>query len=72
MVREQSYFLEIRLGSVLLDELADGGGASERNLVDLHVLGDGCASSWAVAADDVDNTGGEASFLNKLCDVKSR
>ena len=72
MVREQSYFLEIRLGSVLLDELADGGRACESHLVDLHVLGDGRASSWTVAADDVDDTGGEAGFLHKLCDVKSR
>jgi hypothetical protein len=53
-----------------LDFPADSGGARERNLVDLHVLCDRSASSRAIAAQDVDDAGGEACFLDELGDVE--
>jgi len=39
-------------------------------LVDLHVLGDGGAGGRAVAAEDVDDAGGKASFFDEFGDVE--
>lgn len=52
---------------MLLGFLADGGGASEGNLVDFHVFGNWCSSIWPIAAEDVDD-----GLLDKLCDMKRR
>lgn len=68
----RQHLFQVGLRRVLLDHLADVGGASEGNLVNFHVFGDGGTSSGAVAAEDIDNTGGKACFLDEFGDVKGR
>jgi len=45
---------------------------SEGNLVNVHVRSDGGTSDLSETRDDVDNTSGEAGFLDELTSVKSR
>lgn len=63
--------LEVALGSGLEDGTADGGGTGERNLVNVHVAGDGSTSDTTETGDDVDHTSGEASLLDELTGVQT-
>lgn len=64
--------LEVALGRSLKDQTANLGRTSEGNLVDVHVVRDGVTSNTTQARDDVDNTLGEASFLDQLTHVQTR
>lgn len=64
--------LEVALGRSLEDQTANLGRTSEGNLVDVHVVRDGVTSNTTQARDDVDNTLGEASFLDQLTHVQTR
>ena len=56
----------------LHDLTADDGGASEGNLVNVHVRGNGGTGGLTKAGDDVDDTRREASLLDELCGVEGR
>lgn len=64
--------LEVGGGSGLHDGSANDSGASKGDLVNVHVGGEGGAGSLAESRDQVENTSGEASLLNKLSENKSR
>lgn len=64
--------LEVGAGGGLHDGATDNGGASEGDLVDVHVCGDGGTGDLAEAGDDVDDTRGEASLLDELGGVQGR
>ena len=59
--------LEVALGGGLHDLPADEGRASEGNLFDTRVLGDGLADGRSVPNNEVEDTRGEASFANHIC-----
>jgi hypothetical protein len=58
--------LEVALGSSLHDLPADEGRASEGNLFDTRVLGDGLTDGRSVPNNEVEDTRGEASFANHI------
>jgi hypothetical protein len=64
--------LQVGAGSSLHDGSADKGGTSKRNLVDVHVRGDGSTGVLAETRDDVDDSGRETSLLAESCSVKTR
>lgn len=64
--------LQVGLGGSLHDGAADNGRASEGDLVDVHVGGDGGTSNPAETRDDVENTRGETSLLDELSKHESR
>lgn len=64
--------LEVGGGSGLHDGSANDGGASEGDLVNVHVRGEGGTGSLAKSGNKVENTRREASLLNKLSEDKSR
>ena len=55
--------LEVGGSGSLHNVAADKGRASESNLVDVHVVGNGSAGSGSESRDDVHDTGGETFFL---------
>ncbi len=55
--------LQVGLGCGLEDGSANDGRASEGDLVDVHVRGNGCTSSLTKSRDDVDDTSGDTSLL---------
>ena len=56
--------------SLLLNDLADGGGTCECNLVDAQMLHDGTADSGTGTRDNVEDTRWEASLLHKVSKEK--
>ena len=62
----ESDLLEVGGGSSLEDLATDDGGASEGDLVDVHVGGEGSTGDLTETRDDVDDTGREASLLDEL------
>lgn len=54
------------------DGSADDGGASEGNLVNVHVGGNGSTSGLAETGDDVDNTSWDAGLLAKSGSIQTR
>lgn len=64
--------LQVGLGGSLHDLAADNGRASEGNLVDVHVGGDGGTSNPAETGDDVENARGETGLLDELSKDESR
>ena len=63
--------LQVALGGGLEDGTADQGGSGEGDLVDVHVAGDGRTSDTAESGDDVNDTRGEASFLDQLGGIET-
>lgn len=61
----QGNLLQVGASSGLHDGAADSGGASEGDLVDAHVRGDGGTSDLAEASDNVQDTSGEAGLLDE-------
>jgi hypothetical protein len=61
----QRNIFQVALRSGLHDLATDKGTPGECNLFDSHVLADGLSGNVAIACDDVDDTGGEAGFLNQ-------
>lgn len=64
--------LQVTLGSGLQDGTANEGRASEGNLVNVHVGGDGSTSSATETRDDVDDAGREASLNDQLGGIQTR
>lgn len=62
--------LEVGRGSSLHDGSADDSGASEGDLVNVHVGGEGGTSGLAVAGDEVEDTSRETSLLDELGENK--
>lgn len=57
--------LQVAASSGLHDLSSDEGGASEGNLVNIHVCRKGGTSDLSESRNDVDDTGREASFLDE-------
>jgi len=57
--------LQVALRGSLHDLPADKSASGESNLIDIHVLGDGCSDGVSVAGDDVDDTWWESGLLDK-------
>lgn len=68
----QGDLLQVRGGSSLHDSASNQGRASEGDLVDVHVGGQGSTGGLAETGDDVENTRGEASLLDEVGEHKSR
>jgi hypothetical protein len=64
--------LEVGLGGVAHDQLADFGRAGEGDHVDIHVLGERLASLLAIASDNIEHAGGQACLMSKLGDADGR
>lgn len=64
--------LQVTLGSSLEDHTADKGGASESDLVNVHVAGDSGTGGATETGDDVDDTRREASLDNELGSIQTR
>lgn len=62
--------LQVTLGSGLQDLAADQGGASEGDLVNVHVGRHGSTGDTANAGDDVDDTWWEASLDDELANIE--
>ena len=56
----QSDALQIGLRGGLHDQMADFGGAGERHLIDIHVIGDGGAGGGTESRQHVDDAFGES------------
>ena len=63
---------EVGCGGGFHDLLADFGAAGERDLVDVHVRGDGSTGGRAVTGDDVDDAIRESGVHGKLSNSKRR
>jgi hypothetical protein len=57
--------LQVGRGGGLEDCAANDGGTGESDLVDVHVRGEGGTGDLTETGDDVDDTRGEASFLDE-------
>jgi hypothetical protein len=57
--------LQVGRGGGLEDCATNDGGTGESDLVDVHVRGEGGTSDLTETGDDVDDTRGEASFLDE-------
>jgi len=64
--------LQVGASSGLHDLATDNGGASEGNLVNVHVSGNGGTSSLAKSRNDINDTWWEASLLDELGSVETR
>ena len=62
----EGHLLQVGGSGSLHDGAADDSGASEGNLVNVHVGGNGSTGDLAETADQVEDTGREAGLLDKL------
>lgn len=63
--------LQVGAGSGLHDLATNNGGASEGNLVDVHVCRDGGTGDLTESREDVDDTCWETGLLDEVCGVES-
>lgn len=66
----ESDLLQVGVGGLLENFLADTGGSGESDLVDLGRGGEGVTDRGSVTDDDVDDTSGDAGLLEELGHVQ--
>lgn len=67
----EGHLFEVTLGGGLEDSTTNKGGASEGDLVDVHVVRDGGTGHTTETGDDVNHTGGDASLLDQLGSIET-